>query len=114
MRDVYISTAFPPSTYYPCCTNVPRQVLGSAIALKILIGTPLWLGCIITVLDTFVFLMLHLYGVKKLEAFFLALVGVMALAFCTNFFIDAPSPGILFSSCIYFSFYLLSFAFSTL
>ncbi len=92
--DIYISIAFP-STYHPC-TNVPRQVLGSAIALRILFGAPLWLGCIITVLDTFVFLLLHLYGVRKLEAFFLALVGVMAVAFCTNFFIDAPPPGMFF------------------
>ncbi len=74
-----------------------QEVLGSAIALNIITGAPLWLGCVVTVLDTFVFLLLHLYGIRKLEAFFLALVGVMTVAFCANFFIDPPSPEVIFA-----------------
>ena len=33
-----------------------HQVVGSAIALKLLFGLPLWAGCLVTVLDTLTFL----------------------------------------------------------
>jgi hypothetical protein len=42
------------------------QVVGSAIALKILFRIPLWAGCAITGLDTFTFLGLHFFGVHIL------------------------------------------------
>lgn len=38
------------------------QVLGTAIALQILTGVPLWAGCLITAVDTFTFLGVHLFG----------------------------------------------------
>ena len=47
-----------------------QEVVGSAIAIQILTripslnfnGIPLWIGCIITALDTFTFLFLEKYG----------------------------------------------------
>eukprot|EP01084_Bolivina_argentea_P292634 503116_1 len=77
-----------------------QEVLGSAIALNILTGAPLWLGCIVTVLDTFIFLLLHIYGIRKLEALFMALVGVMTIAFCANFFVDSPPSRVIFSGFV--------------
>eukprot|EP00611_Tribonema_gayanum_P003961 TRINITY_DN1319_c0_g1_i10.p1 TRINITY_DN1319_c0_g1~~TRINITY_DN1319_c0_g1_i10.p1 ORF type:complete len:164 (+),score=50.34 TRINITY_DN1319_c0_g1_i10:1120-1611(+) len=62
-----------------------QEVLGSAIALRILTGIPLWAGCLITALDTFTFLMMHVFGVRKLEALFVFLVGVMTVTFFINF-----------------------------
>ena len=45
---------------------------GTAIALYILSNKaiPLWGGVLVTVIDTFTFLFLDKYGLRKLEAFF--------------------------------------------
>ncbi|OQR86833.1 Metal Ion (Mn2 -iron) Transporter (Nramp) Family [Achlya hypogyna] len=61
-----------------------QEVLGSAIALQILFSLPLWLGCLITGVDTLTFLSLHQFGIRKLEAFFVALIAVMLVCFCLN------------------------------
>ena len=42
---------------------------------------PLWAGVLITVTDTFTFLMLDKYGLRKLELFFGFLITVMAFTF---------------------------------
>lgn len=42
---------------------------------------PLWAGVLITIADTFSFLFLDKYGLRKLEAFFGLLIAVMALSF---------------------------------
>lgn len=62
-----------------------QEVLGSAIAFQILFSFPLWVGCLVTGLDTFTFLLLHRYGIRKLEAFFVALIAVMLVCFFVNF-----------------------------
>ena len=61
-----------------------QEVLGSALAFKILFGLPLWAGVLITAADTFTFLFLHAFGIRKMEAFFAALITCM----CVCFFID--------------------------
>jgi NRAMP (natural resistance-associated macrophage protein)-like metal ion transporter len=61
-----------------------QEVLGSSIAFQVLFGFPLWLGCLITGLDTFTFLLLHRYGVRKLEALFVSLIAIMLVCFCAN------------------------------
>lgn len=63
-----------------------QEVLGSAIAFQLLFNFPLWVGCLITGVDAFTFLLLHRYGIRKLEAFFVALIAVMLVCFCVNFF----------------------------
>lgn len=63
-----------------------QEVLGSAIAFQILFNFPLWVGCLITGVDAFTFLLLHRYGIRKLEAFFVSLIAVMLVCFCVNFF----------------------------
>ncbi|KAG8474705.1 hypothetical protein CXB51_031210 [Gossypium anomalum] len=52
------------------------EVIGSAIAIKILSNgaLPLWAGVLITAGDCFIFLFLENYGVRKLEAFLLSLL----------------------------------------
>ncbi|GMF38912.1 unnamed protein product [Phytophthora fragariaefolia] len=42
-----------------------QEVLGTAIALQILFGLPLWVGCLITALDTFTFLAIDRRGDNK-------------------------------------------------
>lgn len=51
-----------------------QEIIGSAIAFQVLFGLPLWVGCLITLVDTFTFLGVHYFGVRKLEAVFVALV----------------------------------------
>lgn len=42
---------------------------------------PIWGGVLITVIDTFTFLFLDKYGLRKLELFFGFLITVMAVTF---------------------------------
>lgn len=62
-----------------------QEVLGSAIAFQVLFGLPLWVGCLVTGIDTFTFLLLHRFGIRKLEAFFVFLIAVMLTCFFVNF-----------------------------
>ncbi|XP_034054346.1 natural resistance-associated macrophage protein 2-like isoform X4 [Gymnodraco acuticeps] len=69
-----------------------QEVIGCAIALNLLsVGRiPLWAGVLITITDTFVFLFLDKYGLRKLEAFFGFLITVMALSFGYEYVVAAP------------------------
>ena len=65
-----------------------QEVIGTAIALFLLSQRhiPLWAGVVITIVDTFFFLLLDKYGLRKLEMFFAFLIAVMATAFGYEFF----------------------------
>lgn len=79
-----------------------QEVVGSAIAINILTfgKIPLWGGVLITAFDTFTFLFLENYGVRKLEALFCALISVMALTFGICFFISRPDPAALVTGLV--------------
>ncbi|POM68899.1 Metal Ion (Mn2 -iron) transporter (Nramp) Family [Phytophthora palmivora] len=72
-----------------------QEVLGTAIALQILFGLPLWIGCLITALDTFTFLAIDQRGDNKsnrlLETFFMGLIGIMCACFFVDFTVSKPS-----------------------
>ncbi|KAI3737198.1 hypothetical protein L2E82_27193 [Cichorium intybus] len=70
-----------------------QEVIGSAIAIKILSdgGVPLWAGILITASDCFIFLFLENYGVRKLEALFTAFITIMVLSFAWMFVETSPS-----------------------
>lgn len=72
-----------------------QEVIGSAIALNLLsVGRiPLWGGVLITIVDTFVFLFLDKYGLRKLEAFFGFLILVMAVTFGYEYVTVKPDQG---------------------
>lgn len=57
------------------------EVLGTAIALKLLFGLPLVTGVCITALDVFLILALQRYGFRRLEAFVAALLIIIAGCF---------------------------------
>lgn len=57
------------------------EVLGMAIGIHLLTGLPLLMGTVITVLDTFLFLLLQRFGIRKMEAFIIALVAIIGLCF---------------------------------
>ncbi|XP_058678240.1 natural resistance-associated macrophage protein 2 isoform X1 [Ammospiza caudacuta] len=70
-----------------------QEVIGSAIAINLLsVGRiPLWGGVLITIADTFVFLFLDKYGLRKLEAFFGLLITIMALTFGYEYITVKPN-----------------------
>ena len=66
------------------------EVLGMAIGIQLLTGLPLIWGVSITVLDTFLLLYLQRLGIRKLEAFIIALIGVIGVCFLINIIIAQP------------------------
>lgn len=69
-----------------------QEIVGSAVAFRLLFGIPLWAGCLFTALDTFTFLGLHATGLRRLEALFGALILTMVICFFANFFLTKPEP----------------------
>ncbi|XP_011082369.1 metal transporter Nramp6 isoform X5 [Sesamum indicum] len=57
------------------------EVIGTAFALDMLFGVPLWIGVLITGLSTMVLLLLQQYGVRKLEILIAFLVFTIAGCF---------------------------------
>lgn len=67
------------------------EVLGMAIGLNLLLGLPLIWGVGISVLDTFLLLYLQRLGIRKLEAFIIALVAIIGLCFWIEMVYVKPS-----------------------
>jgi manganese transport protein len=66
------------------------EVLGMALGIKLLTGLPLTYGVLITFLDTFLLLYLQRLGIRKMEAFIMALVAVIFIAFFIQIFLAKP------------------------
>ena len=66
------------------------EVIGTAIALKLLFGIPLIGGALITALDAFLLLLLMNKGFRFLEAFVIALLIVIAVCFPIQIAAAAP------------------------
>ena len=66
------------------------EVLGMAIGIQLLTGLPLVWGVSITVLDTFLLLYLQRLGIRKMEAFIIALVGIIGISFLIQIFLAKP------------------------
>ncbi len=66
------------------------EVVGTAIALKLLFGIPLIGGALITALDAFLLLLLMNKGFRFLEAFIIALLIVIAGCFLVQIGLAAP------------------------
>ncbi len=67
------------------------EVLGMAIGIQLLTGLPLIWGVLITVLDTFLFLLLQRLGMRKMEAFIIALVGIIGISFLIEIILAKPN-----------------------
>ena len=66
------------------------EVLGMAIGIQLLTGLPLIWGVSITVFDTFLLLYLQRLGIRKMEAFIIALIAVIGFCFLINIIIAQP------------------------
>lgn len=67
------------------------EVIGTAIALQLLFGIPLVWGVCITAVDVMLILLLQQYGFRKLEAFIVALLIIIAGCFAVELFLAQPS-----------------------
>ncbi|MCB0518881.1 MAG: Nramp family divalent metal transporter [Saprospiraceae bacterium] len=76
------------------------EVLGMAIGLQLLFGLPLIWGVLLTFLDTIVLLFLIQKGMRVMEAFILALVGIIGLAFLVEMFLAKPEMSVLVTGFI--------------
>jgi Mn2+/Fe2+ NRAMP family transporter len=56
-----ISTGISGGSFFVC-----REVIGSAIAINILTGAPLWVGVVVTAVDVFLVLLLESFGTDKI------------------------------------------------
>src|SRR5262249_36179100 len=56
-------------------------------------GIPLLYAVLITVFDTFLFLLLQKLGIRKMEAFIICLVGVIGISFLIEIILAKPNLG---------------------
>ena len=75
-----------------CATDL-AEVIGTAIALNLLFGIPLVVAVVLTVLDVIVLLWLQRWGFRKLEAFIVALLLVIALCYAYTLVLAQPDIG---------------------
>jgi len=66
------------------------EVLGSAVALKLLFGLPLLVGVLITALDVLIVLALQGRGFRLIEAFVVTLIASIAACFAYEIFFAHP------------------------
>ena len=69
------------------------EVLGMAIGIQLLTGMPLLWAVLITVLDTFLFLLLQRLGMRKMEAFIICLIAIIGISFLVEIIIAKPILG---------------------
>jgi manganese transport protein len=67
------------------------EVLGSAIALNLLFGMPLWLGCLVTVADVLVILFFQGRGFRLIEAIVAGLIFTIMICFGYEIIVSHPN-----------------------
>jgi manganese transport protein len=87
--------------HYPAWTRIPywllaelaiiacdlAEVLGSAVAINLLFGVPIFWAVLITAADVFLLLLLQRAGMRAIEAVVLVLVATIALCFAIELFV---------------------------
>ncbi len=66
------------------------EVIGSAVGLYLLFGIPLIWGVVITAFDVLILMLLLSFGIRKMEAFILALVATIGVCFAFEMFLSKP------------------------
>src|SRR5882724_3859627 len=69
------------------------EVIGTAIGLNLLFHIPLQIGVIITAADVFLILALQAFGFRWIEAFVVAMLGVIAACFAVQIALADPDWG---------------------
>jgi NRAMP (natural resistance-associated macrophage protein)-like metal ion transporter len=63
--------------------------------LNILFGFPIWVGAIVTIFDSLLFLFIHYFGIRKLEFLFVFLIATMAICFGINMLKSDPDYSLM-------------------
>ncbi|QRX83640.1 Nramp family divalent metal transporter [Glaciimonas sp. PAMC28666] len=82
-----------------CACDI-AEVIGTAIALKLLFNIPLAWGVALTVLDVLVILWLQKCGFRYLEAFVISLLSLVFICFSINLLLSQPAWTNVFSGFI--------------
>jgi manganese transport protein len=69
------------------------EFLGAVLGFNLLLGIPLWVGGLLTAAATFLILGLERQGFRPIEAVITVLVGVVAVAYLVETFLDRPDWG---------------------
>ena len=69
------------------------ELLGTILGLNLLFGIPLLWGALVTLFDTFLLLAIQKLGIRKMEAFILSLICVIASGFVVDLFLAKPDWG---------------------
>src|ERR1700694_6143553 len=75
-----------------CATDL-AEVIGTAIGLNLLFHIPLEIGVVITAADVFLILALQAFGFRWIEAFVVAMLGVIAACFAIQIAMADPDWG---------------------
>jgi manganese transport protein len=66
------------------------EVIGSAVGLYLLFGIPILWGVVITAFDVIILMLLLSFGIRKMEAFILALIATIGICFAFEMFLSHP------------------------
>jgi manganese transport protein len=66
------------------------EVLGSAVGMYLLFNIPLIWGVVITAFDVLILMALMSFGIRKMEAFILALIATIGICFAFEMFLSKP------------------------
>ena len=66
------------------------EVIGSAVGLYLLFGIPILWGVVITTFDVLILMTLMSFGIRKMEAFILALISTIGICFAFEMFLSKP------------------------
>ena len=69
------------------------EFLGAALGFNLLLGIPLWIAGLLTVVITFFILMLQNRGFRPLEIVISAMLGIIALCYIVETILDKPDWG---------------------
>lgn len=86
----YINFAFYVLAEIAIAATDLAEILGMAIGIQLLTGLSLIWGILLTVADTFLFLLLQRLGIRKMEAFIICLVAIIGFSFLSEMFLAKP------------------------
>jgi manganese transport protein len=70
------------------------EILGTILGLNLLFGLPLLWGALVAFFDTFLLLAIQRLGIRKMEAFIMSLITIIATGFIINLFLAKPDWGL--------------------
>ncbi len=76
------------------------EIIGSAVGLYLLFGIPIIWGVVVTTFDVLLLMVLMSFGIRKMEAFILALVATIGICFAFEMFLSKPDFAAILSGFV--------------